>query len=244
MHPFKLHNQSTGTPFIIPCIDGAISAVLKCCWFDHEVKLVSVPVWTSVVLIRLCAWRSLKRSMRVERCIVMLIEWHFDIMLVSWSQTNIQRLEFIVVNLIYVLYSMVLRTSDHELHVHLNSTFCVLSVSCCCVLTCMYARVYLRVSFVSPSHSRPYCDFTQDGWSWLFLFTILLEIVVRNNQCCELLSMFVLLFEIEGYWWGSENRYLFGDRTSSMSIGEEYWRIKDSSRYCNITIWLKSCYHS
>ena len=147
-------------------------------------------------VIRLCAWRSTKRLMRIERCIVMLIEWHFDIMLVSWSQTNIQRLEFIVVNLIYVLYSMVLRTSDHELHVHLSITFRVLSVSCCCVLTCMYARVYLRVSFVSPSHSRPYCDFTQDGWSWLCLFTILLEIVIWTisaASCCPCSSSFLRL---------------------------------------------------
>lgn len=216
--------------------------MLKCCWFDHEVKLVSVPVWTSVVLIRLCAWRSLKRLMRVERCIVMLIEWHFDIMLVSGSQTNIQRLEFIVVNLIYVLYSMVLRTSVHELHVQLCNSLRVVSVSCCCLLTCMHARgVYLRVSFVGPSHSWPYCDFHT---AWLCLFTILLEIVVHSNQCFELMCMFVLLFEIEGYWWGSENRYLFGDWTSCISIGEEDWRIKDISRYCNITIWLKSCYHS
>ena len=145
--------------------------------------------------------------------------------------------------MIYVLYSMVLRTgsSGHELHVQLCNSFRVVSVSCCSVLTCMHARVYLRVSFVGPSHSRPYCDFHT---AWLCLFTVLLEIVVLNNQCCELLSMFVLLFEIEGYWWGSENRYQFGDRTSSMSIGKEYWRIKDGSRYCNITIWLKSCYHS
>ena len=164
--------------------------MLKCCWFDHEVKLVSVPVWTSVVLIHLCAWRSPKRLMRVERCTVMLIEWHFDVMLVSWIQTNIQQLEFTVVNMIYVLYSMVLRTgsSGHELHVQLCNSFCVVSVSCCSMLTCMHARVYLRVSFVGPSHSRPYCDFHT---AWLCLFTVLLEIVVLNNQCCELLSMFV-----------------------------------------------------
>ena len=144
-------------------------------------------------VIRLCAWRSTKRLMRIERCIVMLIEWHFDIMLVSWGQTNIQRLEFIVVNLIYVLYSMVLRTSGHELHVQLSSTFRVLSVSCCCVLTCMYARVYLRVSFVSPSHSRPYCDFTQDGSAYSRFSLKLLYATISAASCCPCSSSFLRL---------------------------------------------------
>ena len=36
---------------------------------------------------------------------------------------NIQRLEFIVVNLILLLYSTVLRTSGHELHVQLCNSF-------------------------------------------------------------------------------------------------------------------------
>ena len=97
----------------------------------------------------------------------------------------------------YVLYSMVLRTgsSGHELsRTVVQQLPCSVSV----VLFCAYlhVRVYLRLSFVSPSHSLPYCDFYT---AWLCLFTILLEIVVRNNQCFELLSMFVLLFEIEAF---------------------------------------------
>ena len=106
---------------------------------------------------------------------------------------NIQRLEFIVVNLIYVLYSMFLITSDHELHVHLNSTFCVLSVSCCCVFTCMHARVYLRVSFVSPSHSRPYCDFTQDGSAYSRFSLKLLYATISAASCCPCSSSFLRL---------------------------------------------------
>jgi hypothetical protein len=112
------------------------------------------------------------------------------------KQVYIQRLEFIVVNLIYVLYSRVLRTSGHdsELHVQLcNSlSFRVLvvtvtvPVSCCCVLTCMHARVYLRVSFVSPSHSRPYCVFTQHGSAFSrFSFKLkLLYVTLSASSCC------------------------------------------------------------
>jgi len=56
---------------------------------------------------------------------------------------NIQRLEFIVVNLIYVLYSMVLRASGHELHVQLCNSFHVwVSV----VLLSAYLHARMRVS--------------------------------------------------------------------------------------------------
>ena len=153
---------------------------------------MSGQVWTSVVLIRLCAWRSLKRLMRVERCTVMLIEWHFDIMLVSWSQTNIQRLEFIVVNLIYVLYSMVLRTSGHELHVQLCSTFRVLSVSCCCVLTCMYACIWGWVLLVHRTRDHTVI-FTQHGSAYSLFSLKLLYSTISAASCCPCSSSFLRL---------------------------------------------------
>ena len=183
-------SQSDSSPFIIPCFDGAIFAVINCCWSDHEVNLVNV--WMSVVLIRLCAWRSLKRLMRVERCIGMLIEWHFDVMLVSWSQTNIQRLEFIVVNLIYVLYSMVLRTSGHELHVQLCSTFRVLSVSCCCVLTCMYACIWGWVLLVHRTRDHTVI-FTQHGSAYSLFSLKLLYSTISAASCCPCSSSFLRL---------------------------------------------------
>ena len=166
--------------------------MINCCWSDHEVKLVSVPVWASVVLIRLsrCTWRSLRRSMKVEQCIVKLIEWHFDIMLVSWSQTNIQR---DWASWVHSCYSMVLRTSGHKLPVQLCTSFRVVSVSCCCVLTCMPARGYLRVSFVSPSHSRPYCDFTQDGSAYSRFSLKLLYATISAASCCPCSSSFLRL---------------------------------------------------
>ena len=55
----------------------------------------------------------------------------------------LRRPGFTVVNMIYVLYSMVLRTgsSGHELHVQLCNSFRVVSVSCCSMLTCMHACI-------------------------------------------------------------------------------------------------------
>jgi hypothetical protein len=58
---------------------------------------------------------------------------------------NIQRLEFIVVNLIYVLYSMFLITSDHELHVQLCNSFHVW-VSVRVVLLSAYLHARMLVS--------------------------------------------------------------------------------------------------
>jgi hypothetical protein len=93
---------------------------------------------------------------------------------------------------------MVLRTSVHELHVQLCNSFHVwVSV----VLLSAYLHARTRVSegeFLLVHRTRDDTVIFHTGW--LCLFTILLEIVVHSNQCFGLLSMFVLLFEIERYW--------------------------------------------
>ena len=45
-YTFVLVSKSVSSPFIIPCIDGAIFAGINCCWSDREVNLVNVGwVW-------------------------------------------------------------------------------------------------------------------------------------------------------------------------------------------------------
>ena len=99
--------------------------------------------------------------------------------------------------MIYVLYSMVLRTgsSGHELHVQLCNSFRVVSVSCCSVLTCMHARVYVRVIFLFKVHrTRDHTViFTQHGSAYSLFSLKLLYSTISASSCCPCSSSFLRL---------------------------------------------------